>query len=190
MDRRVTEYISHAGTESREPAFARKVRGLSGVPFERCYQCLTCTLSCPVAAAMDLWPNQILRMVQLGLKDRVLESTTIWLCASCETCVTRCPNEIDLPRVMDTLRQMALEGGVQSKRTCIPQLHRIFLQSIERWGKVYELETMLRLKLKTGDFFTDIMLGLKMLSKGKLLAPPKTGEKKQIKAIFREGGKA
>ena len=55
-----------------------------------------CSDGCPVAYVMDYYPNQIIHMVRLGLKDKILNSTTIWLCASCETCATRCPNEIDI----------------------------------------------------------------------------------------------
>lgn len=186
MARPVTEYTSHAGTESREPSFAQRVREQSGVPLDRCYQCLACTLSCPVASDMDFRPNQVLRMVQLGLKDRVLKSSTIWLCASCESCATRCPHEIDLPRVMDTLRRMALEKGIRIKGTSMPLSNRLFLQSVERGGKVNELEMMLKLKLKTRDFFSDVRLGLKLLFKGKLVFVQKTGVKSQIRAIFRE----
>jgi CO dehydrogenase/acetyl-CoA synthase alpha subunit len=55
---------------------------------------------CPVAFAMDYKPNQICRW-SLGMKERVLSSKTIWVCASCYTCSTRCPNDIDIAKVMD-----------------------------------------------------------------------------------------
>jgi len=181
-------YVDCLETEVRDTTFATEVKERSRVNFDRCYQCFTCTLGCPFCFAMDFSPNQVLRMVQLGLKDKVLQSSAIWFCASCQACATRCPHEVDLPRVMDVLRQMALEAGVQTSETCIPSLHRTFLQSIERWGRQYELGTLLKLKLKTGDFFSDIGLGLKMLVKGKLaLFPPsKIKEIEQIRAIFRK----
>ncbi len=52
---------------------------------------------------MDVLPNQVLRMAQLGIED-VLDAQTIWTCAACLTCVSRCPKGIDLPRVMEALR--------------------------------------------------------------------------------------
>ena len=186
------EYVERLGTEVRDTTFSTKVKELSGVNFDRCYQCLTCTLGCPFFFAMDFWPNQVLRMVQLGLKDKVLQSSTIWLCASCEACATRCPHEIDIPRVMDVLRQMALEERVQARETSVTSFHRAFLQSIERWGRQYELGTLLKLKLNTRDFFSDLRLGLKMLWRGKLnLFPPtKTKGMEQIRTIFRKRGTA
>ncbi len=182
-------YIDYVETEARDKTFATEVRERSGVNFDRCYQCLTCTLGCPFCFAMDFSPNQVPRMVQLGLKDRVLHSSAIWFCASCQACATRCPHEVDIPRVMDALRQMALEEGIQRREISIPSLHRTFLQSIERWGRQYELGTLLKLKLKTRDFFGDLGLGLKMLVKGKLALFPPTKIKgmEQIRAIFRKG---
>ena len=69
-----------------------------------CYQCKKCSAGCPVAFAMDLLPHEAMKMVQYGQESRLLKCSTIWLCASCETCSTRCPNEIDIARVMDGLR--------------------------------------------------------------------------------------
>ena len=168
-----------------DPAFSKRVRDISEAGLERCYQCLTCSLSCPVAFAMDYFPNQIIRMVQLGLKEQVLSSTTIWLCVTCETCVARCPNEVDVLRVMDTLREMALQEKVKGKETIIPIFHQTFLGSIKMWGKQHELSMLLLLKMRTRDIFSDIGLGMKMLLKRKLsLLPPKVKGAEEIKAIF------
>jgi len=181
------KYVSQSRSEVRESTFAERVKELSGVNFNRCYQCLTCALGCPVLFAMDYFPNQIIRMVQLGARSEVLQSAAIWLCSSCETCVTRCPNEIDIPRLMDTLRQMALGEKVSGKETAVPTFHQIFLKSIRQWGKEYELGMLLELKFGARDFFSDIGLGIKMLQKRKLsLLPRRIRSSKEIKAIFRK----
>jgi heterodisulfide reductase subunit C len=57
---------------------------------------------------MDILPNQVIRLAQLGIED-VLESQTIWTCAACLTCVSRCPKGIDLPRVMEAMRMISLQ---------------------------------------------------------------------------------
>ncbi|HOO91385.1 MAG TPA: 4Fe-4S dicluster domain-containing protein, partial [Syntrophales bacterium] len=64
---------------------------MGGVPIQDCFHCRKCTAGCPVAFAMEYNPNAVIKMIQMGMKDTVLGSSTIWLCASCETCVTRCP---------------------------------------------------------------------------------------------------
>jgi heterodisulfide reductase subunit C len=91
--------------------FVRQIEEISGQDLLSCNQCGKCSAGCPVVAAMDLLPSQALRMAQLGLEE-VLESNTIWICASCLTCVTRCPKGVDLPRLMEALRQIALREGV------------------------------------------------------------------------------
>jgi heterodisulfide reductase subunit C len=91
--------------------FVRQVEEISGQDLLACNQCGKCSAGCPVVAAMDILPNQVIRMAQLGMEE-VLESNTIWICASCLTCATRCPKGVDVPRLMEALRQIALRQGV------------------------------------------------------------------------------
>lgn len=72
-------------------AFQREVEKASGQKMAECYQCGKCSAGCPMVGYMDLPPSQVMRLIQLGRRDTVLGSRTIWLCASCETCTTRCP---------------------------------------------------------------------------------------------------
>jgi heterodisulfide reductase subunit C len=184
------KYVSLPDREVADSAFAEQVSEQSGVNVNRCYQCLTCTLSCPSVFAMDYFPHQLVRLVQLGAKAEVLRSATIWVCASCETCVTRCPNEIDIPRLMDTLRQMAMRENISGKEKTAPVYHRAFLKSVRQLGKPYELGMLIELKLKTRDFFSDLGMGIKMLRKGKLsLLPGRIKGHKEIGDIFQRSEK-
>ena len=179
------EYISDSGSEVCDQAFAQKVKELSNSDLDRCYQCYTCTAGCPVAYAMDYYPHQIMRMVQLGVKERVLSCSTIWLCAACETCATRCPNEIELVNVMDTLREMALEEGVEVKEKEIVSMHKTFLSMVKFLGRQHEISLLVLLKIKTKEFLKDMILGMKMFLKGKLkILPHKIKGVEEIKGIF------
>jgi len=91
-------------------ALVERVESISGQDVLACNQCGKCSAGCPVAAAMDMLPSQVIRLVQLGL-DEALDAQAIWMCASCLTCLTRCPKGVDLPRVMEALRQMHLRRG-------------------------------------------------------------------------------
>ena len=181
---------SEKGREECNLSFTQEVKERSQAHLERCYQCLACSSGCPVAYAMDYIPNRIIRMVQLGLKDRVINSSTIWLCASCETCATRCPNDIDIVRVMDILREIALREG-RTQETKLPLFHATFLECIKITGRVHELTLILRYMLTSGDIFKfkklfkDMILGLKMFIKGKLAIRPSTIKRwREIKRIF------
>jgi heterodisulfide reductase subunit C len=92
--------------------FGRRVDELSGQQLYACYQCGNCSSGCPLADEMDLLPNMVMRLCQLGQKDELLSSQTIWICASCFQCTVRCPKGIDIEQVMDALRQLALDEGV------------------------------------------------------------------------------
>jgi heterodisulfide reductase subunit C len=60
---------------------------------------------------MGFMPNQILRLLQLGEYEQALKSPTIWQCASCLTCASRCPKDVDPARVMDALRTILMRQG-------------------------------------------------------------------------------
>ena len=84
-------------------ALADRIQEAIGENVYLCYQCVKCTSGCPLAEHFDLAPNQVLRAAQLGMEDRLFESRTPWMCASCQTCTTRCPQGIDVARVMGFL---------------------------------------------------------------------------------------
>lgn len=88
--------------------FVQQVEEISGENLLACNQCGKCSAGCPIAFSMDLLPSQVIRMAQLGIED-VLESQTIWTCASCLTCVARCPKGVDLPRIMEALRLLSMQ---------------------------------------------------------------------------------
>jgi heterodisulfide reductase subunit C2 len=88
--------------------FVGQIEEISGESLLACNQCGKCSAGCPVSFSMDILPNQVIRLAQLGIED-VLECQTIWTCAACLTCVSRCPKGIDLPRVMEAIRIIYME---------------------------------------------------------------------------------
>ena len=92
--------------------FVRKVEEISGQKLAACYQCGKCSAGCPMASAMDLLPNQVIRLAQLGLEENLADCKAIWVCASCLTCSVRCPKGVDLARVMEALRLLSLRKNV------------------------------------------------------------------------------
>src|SRR4030042_6534711 len=83
----------------------------SGQNVNLCYQCMKCAAGCPISYAMDYKPAQLIHAICLGLDDLVLNSKTMWLCASCETCTTRCPQEVDVAKVMGAVKIIAMRRG-------------------------------------------------------------------------------
>ena len=86
-----------------------------------CYQCGTCAAGCPFVEEMDLTPDEVLRYIIMDKKE-VLNSKTIWLCASCFTCAERCPRDIDITKVMESLRQIILRNKIdETEIKCLSQ---------------------------------------------------------------------
>ena len=132
-----------------------------------CYQCGNCTAGCPYTFVYDIPVHKIMRLLQAGQKNTILTSHSLWLCATCESCTTRCPNNIDVARIMDVLRHMARrEGHVTEKR--VKQFNDSFLKSVTKHGRVFELGTLTSYVSRTGRFWTDAELGPKVLAKGKI----------------------
>jgi heterodisulfide reductase subunit C len=170
----------------RDSNWIVEVEALSGIKVSACYQCKKCSNGCPVVYAMDFQPNRLIRMIQLGLKEDVLRSATIWVCASCETCSTRCPNDIEIAALMDHLRQASIREGKVEKEKNTPIFHQTFLSSIRRNGRVHELMMIGEYRLKTGDFMSDLRLGWEMFKRGRLkLFPAGVKEIREIREIFK-----
>ena len=150
-----------------------------------CYQCGKCAAGCPVAYAMDFTPTQIIHAIRLGMDNLVLKSKTVWLCASCETCTTRCPQEVDIAKVMDAVKIIALKRGAKSQVPQVPAFYKATLGNIKMFGRMYELGMIGVLKLMTGEFLKDMDLGMTMLKKGKLKLFPSFTGSSTTKRIFR-----
>ncbi len=167
--------------------FAKEVKERSGIDVKKCYQCGKCTAGCPVAYEMDYMPNQIIRFVQIGARKEALTSRTIWLCASCITCSTRCPKEVKIAELMDVLREMALEEGVANPlEKNITTFHDAFLNSVKKHGRISEFWMLSEYKRKRPKTaLQDIAIGPQLMMKGKLsLAPHDIKGKESIKRIF------
>ena len=157
----------------------------SGQDVLSCYHCQKCVAGCPVAPFMDIPPNVIHRMLQYGQREEILKSATIWICAACETCGARCPNDIDIAKVNDALKQLAIKEGVKGKEKGMPAMHNAFLSGIEKRGRMHEVSLIRDLRMKTGGLFKDMKLGIKMFKLGKLtIFPEKVKNMGEIKKMF------
>ena len=167
--------------------FKREIERICGENVLSCYQCGECTAGCPVAFAMDISPNQVTRLAQLGLKDEVLSSSAIWLCAGCETCATRCPRGVALSRVMDACRQIAVKDGKTGAEPNVVKFHEEFLKEVARNGRVHEISLISFYKLRSRKFLDDVFAGAQMFIKGKLgLVPKRVKGRGEVRKLFRK----
>ena len=161
------------------------------VNVNRCYQCGKCSAGCAVSEEMDFPPSRVMRMLQTNDEEnyqKILASEAIWLCVSCQNCLTRCPMEIDIPHLMDFLRGKAIqEKTVNKKSKNILSFHRAFLDSVKYTGRLYEVGLIADYKTRTFNILQDMDVAPKMFAKGKLpIIPEVVKNKKQINAIFKK----
>lgn len=166
---------------------AKQIRKECGENVFLCYQCQKCSAGCPVVEHFDLAPNQVIRAIQFGQKEKVLHSKTIWLCAMCETCATRCPHDINITKIMDTLKIMAKNERIESKVPSIPLFYQAALRGIKWFGRMYEAGLMAEIYLRqmlAGQlnyhqvWAGDMPMAMKMYKNGKLNIFPTFGKPK------------
>ena len=173
------------------PTLADEIYDKIGVLSAKCYQCGKCSAGCPVATDMDYPPSVIMHLLQTGVpeyEEKVLRSYSIWLCVTCEMCYGRCPMEIDIPKVMDYLREKSLKLGKNNhKAKDIVAFHRSFLDVINYTGRMYELGLFADYKMRTQHFMQDMSNAPKMITRGKLHALPELiKERKKMDKIFKK----
>jgi heterodisulfide reductase subunit C len=118
-----------------DPSFKNEVlKEPDGETLKICFQCGTCTSSCPTARFSDSYrPRTILRMAQLGLKQKVLSSPTLWLCTACFACTDRCPQGVEVANVLRVLRNLAVKNGE------VPVIYRELASTINETGYAYKI---------------------------------------------------
>ena len=140
-----------------------------------CIQCGSCSGGCPSMFAMDYSPMQIIKMINLGMKEKVLSSSTIWVCSLCYTCATRCPRNVDFPTLMMSLRNKAIRENLV-KDCAKSNFHKYFFEIVNKYGRMHNPELIIKL-LDITDFDSllhNVRLGLRLLRRGKLhLRAPK-----------------
>jgi heterodisulfide reductase subunit C len=171
--------------------FLALIEERSGQKVKKCYQCGKCTAGCPAAFAMDLTPRQVMRALQLGLKEEVLNSSSIWVCVYCHTCSVRCPLEIEIDKVMETLRLVAVAEKRPTAQKNIALFHSLFLSGIKHTGRIFELALGGIFNLRSRQPFLNVGRAPSLFWKGKLpLLPARVKGTKEISSIIArvEGG--
>lgn len=169
-----------------------------------CFQCSSCTLSCPIAEiGLDLNPRRTIRGILLGLRKEVLESKGIWQCVGCFECTHRCPQDVRFTEVVEALRRIAVRSTKdkdKDRRIKLPKegkrkhsFDKRFSESIWLWGRTWEPELIARyLMYGKGVFgmfgafsYMGMMIG--MVKKRKIdVFPHRTKGRKEVRQIFKK----
>lgn len=166
--------------------FRREVAERSGQNLGDCYQCGKCSAGCPVLPDVELSTNRIMRMVQLGLREEVLSSASIWCCTACGTCNGRCPMGIDIVRVMDILRRMAGDEHRAPGALEVWTFYQSFLDCVREFGRLSEIGLMGGYNINSARLWTNMIKAPWFLLKGKLSLSPHTIKRvDRLQRVFR-----
>lgn len=166
-------------------SFKQKIEEKSGVKLSDCYQCGKCSAGCPLAFAMDYTPRQIIRLLQVGLWEKALKAKSVWVCAACETCFARCPQEVGIPKIMEAVRIEADKKGIKPEKT-VDLFTNLFLQQVEKYGRNHEMGMMVRYNILSLRFFQDALHAPKLVLGRKISPiPHKIKGVEAVKKIFK-----
>jgi heterodisulfide reductase subunit C len=158
-------------THPLSEAFLEDIYGIpGGEKIKECMQCGTCSASCPTSYAMDYTPREVIAAFRAGLLDRVLRSNTIWLCTSCYSCTVRCPSNIKFTDIMYELKRLAIEFGLTQKGAKAPVVAKLFVDIVNKYGRLAEVPLVSRFMLKTNPLgvFKMIPRATKLFMRGRM----------------------
>ncbi|MDD2586894.1 MAG: 4Fe-4S dicluster domain-containing protein [Syntrophomonadaceae bacterium] len=188
LTKKPTEYYFKAVKLNQlDDSLQQEIKLKCGVDVETCMECGKCSGGCSNTHIFDITPRQMIKLIKMGREEPLLSMDSLWTCVSCQLCVDRCPSRIDIPRVMDYLREKACQQGIKPTREQVKLFNELMLGSIMKTGRVEESLLAVKFNLKTGNYFKDADLGRQMFFKGKLKAfGPRVKNLKKIRQIFND----
>lgn len=169
-------------------AFWREVKYIpDGQKLKTCLQCGTCSGTCPVSYAMDITPRQLVAMFRAGMIEEILNSRTIWVCASCYSCTVRCPAGIRVTDTIYALKRLAMEKKIYPEKFPVYALSKAFTRNIYNYGRNFEFGLALRYFLRTGPtkLLANARMGMTMFREGRMnLSPHRIKRVHEVRAII------
>jgi quinone-modifying oxidoreductase, subunit QmoC len=169
-------------------AFWNQVKSIPhGEKIKECIQCGTCTGTCPVSYMMDNTPRQNVALFRAGRIEDILQSRSIWLCASCYSCTVRCPADIRVTDMMYALKRLAMEKKIYPDKFPVYALSRAFIENVYKYGRNYEMGLGIHYLLRVAPtkLLGNAGFGFSMISRGRLNIFPKTIKKvHEVRAII------
>jgi len=152
----------------------KEVEEISGTPVATCYQCGKCTGSCPMGGEHEGGPREVIRLLQLGLREEAFKMTAAWRCVGCMTCSSRCPFGIDIPKIMDAVRRIAKREGVKLDGPAmkVDSFIQAFLDGVRDYGRLFEATLMIEYNLNSGYLLTNFHKAGVFLARRKLSSWP------------------
>ena len=90
------------------PSFAEELVRFGVDTALDCFHCGTCAAICPLI--YEHFPRKLIRYIQLGAKERILENPNdLWRCLHCGLCTQTCPRKADPGEVILGLKRFVVD---------------------------------------------------------------------------------
>ena len=100
---------------NRDPDFTAEFIDSGIETVKHCFQCGTCSGSCPSGRRTPYKVRQIVRKCLLGLKEEVITDDALWMCTTCYTCQERCLRSVKIVEIIKKARNIAAHAGYMAK---------------------------------------------------------------------------
>ena len=100
---------------NRDPDFTAEFIDAGIETVKHCFQCGTCSGSCPSGRRTPYKVRQIVRKCLLGLKEEVITDDALWMCTTCYTCQERCLRSVKIVEIIKKARNIAAHAGYMAK---------------------------------------------------------------------------
>lgn len=179
-------YFKTINLDEIDNSLQQEIFNNCGINLDTCLECGKCSGGCSNTHIFDITARQIVKLIKMGDEATLLNMDSLWTCVACQLCIDRCPSSIDIPRIMDYLREKAYVNNVPATREQVKLFHELMLGHIEKGGRVEEGLLAIEFNLKTGDYFKDVFdPGMKMFFKGKVNPfTPKMKKREETRQIF------
>jgi len=87
--------------------FIRSLKEAGGDTLKKCYQCATCSVTCPLSKDGKPLPRKEMIWSQWGMKERLITDPDVFLCHQCGDCTEMCPRGAKPGDVLGAIRAYA-----------------------------------------------------------------------------------
>ena len=182
-----TDFHKTIKLDNIDDSLQKEIFEKCGVDIEQCMECGKCSGGCSNAHIFDYTPRKIVQLIKMGDEETLLSMDSLWTCVSCQLCVDRCPSRINIPRIMDYMREKAYKQGIEPTRKNVELFNELMLDSVRKIGRVAETAMMIKFNLKSGQYLKDADIGRRMFFKGKLNPfSPKVKKIDQVRRLFKD----
>lgn len=171
--------VNLSETSVEDKAMVKRIGQQAGVNLHNCYQCGKCSAGCPMAEAMDISPQQVMRLLQIGRLEEVLQAESPWVCAQCNTCSSRCPQNIDTAAVMREVRRASHDTG-HHKLHDSNTFETLFIKGIASKGRSNEQYLAAKYNMQSGHFIQDVFNAPKMFTKNMIGVQAQSSENPEV----------